>query len=794
MAFGWSPPVAIMLLSGLVSGLSALYLWRRAGAVGRTGLAAVLAAAAAWSLAYGMELAAMTPRGRESWGAAKYVGVCVLPTAWLVFALQYTGRERWISRRLVGLTLVLPLIVLGLLAAPGTREMVRSYPPGPLKPFPTVALGPVFWVFFAYSAAVAAVGTCLLVLTLLRISSAYRRQSWVLVSAITLVWAANIATNVGVSAFRRVDPTPIALAVAGVVLIWGVFRFGLLDLVPVARTTLVETMKDAVLVLDAHHRVVDLNPAARLALGRPAPEVLGRRVEELLGQELPARTTHLRQELSLTTGRDAHDFEVVLSALEDRGAPAGHLLVLRDVTDRKVAERRLDHLAHHDLVTGLPNRTLFFDRLTQAVARAGRCGSQLAVLFLDLDRFKLINDSLGHDVGDRLLLAVTDRLQQCLRGEDTLARFGGDEFSVLLPDMAQPDEAAAVAARMLSSLSRPFPLNGRELTVTASVGLAVCPRDDTDGRRLVARAGEAMHVAKARGRNRVECANPRSGLDPGLILGLEADLRQAVQRRELFLGYQPLVSLGSGRLVGVEALVRWSHPRRGVLAPTEFLPLAEEAGLINGIDDWVMGEACRDVQSPELAVPADAFVAVNLSPTRQVDADLRGRLTGTLAATGLPPSRLLLELNERAVTGEGGSFAADLEALKTTGVLLALDDFGAGRTSLGQLRTLPLDVLKIDRSFISRLRVDADADAVSEGDVTIVAAIVGLAHALGLTVVAEGIERWDQLQVLRRLDCDIGQGFLFSPAGPLPRVLARHALSTGIARPTVIGQRAPAPG
>lgn len=300
IAFRWPVIALVMVLSGALCAVCAVYVLRRPGAVGRTGLAAVLTASALWGLAYGMEFGATTLAAKEFWGTAKYVGICALPPAWLVFALQFTGRERLVRGRLLAALAIEPIAVLAVMAVPSTRHLVRSYPPGPLDRFPVVELGPVFWALLGYSAAVVLGATGMLVLTLLRRSAAYKHQTRLLLGAIALVWVANLASNVGVGVFRRIDPTPVALALAGLMLILGVFRFGLLDLVPVARTTLIETMRDAVLVLDAYHRVVDLNPAAQQVVGGPgATTVLGRRVEELLGVPTGVDFRLARQELDL---------------------------------------------------------------------------------------------------------------------------------------------------------------------------------------------------------------------------------------------------------------------------------------------------------------------------------------------------------------------------------------------------------------------------------------------------------------------------------------------------------------
>lgn len=774
MGYHWSGPAALMLLSGSSCAACAIYVLRRRGAVGRIGLVAVLLGSAIWGLAYGAELGSLTRSGQEFWGAAKYVGVALLPPAWLIFSLQYTGRERFVTPRILAALCVEPVWVLLTLAIPSTRHLVRSYPAGSTSALVEIQLGPGFYVLLAYSAALAAVGSGLLSLTLLRISTAYRRQSLVLLSAVALVWITNIFATVGVGPFRSLDPTPPALAVAGLMLILGVFRFGLLDLVPVARTTLIETMPDPVLVLDAHHRVIDHNPAAERALRMSAPPLLGTRFEQLLGMELPARGDDrpTRHELTLAEAGEDRTFELMISVLgKARSDGPGRLVVLRDITARKRAERRLAWLAHFDVLTGLPNRALFHDRLEQALAATrGRSGS-LAVLFLDLDRFKLINDSLGHEVGDEVLAAVSRRLQGALSSEDTLARFGGDEFSVLLANIENPREPVTVAQEMQAALSAPLPVNGRDLVVSASVGIAVFPSGGMDQRSLIRQADAAMYEAKARGGNRIHVSSPQLGRATVARLELETDLRAALGR-DLFLDFQPVVDMASGSTWGYEALVRWRHPRRGIIGPYDFIPLVEEIGLSSTLDRWVLREACQQVSDLDRQLPVRCYLSINVCPPQLQCSHLGRTIEAALELAELDRARLVIEVSERAVTDDAGHMSTVIRGLRSLGVSVALDDFGAGSTSLGQLGELPLDFLKIDQRFVASL-VSDDGTFLA-----IIEAVTNLAHTLGMSVIAEGIETEMQRKLLLDVGCNLGQGFLLArpqsiaalaasqPAGP----------------------------
>jgi diguanylate cyclase (GGDEF)-like protein len=444
--------------------------------------------------------------------------------------------------------------------------------------------------------------------------------------------------------------------------------------------------------------------------------------------------------------------ELAVTPLEDaRGATAGRVLVFRDVTERRELERELRRLAYTDRLTGLPNRALFHDRLDQAVVMAKRHNAPVAVLFLDLDRFKIINDSLGHEIGDEMLAGVAHRLRSCLRAEDTLARLGGDEFAIVLPEIADRRDVHLVTDKCLSALSDPELIGRHELTINVSIGVAIFPEDGLDVQHLLRSADAAMYRAKARGGGRAETFTPLLGQEVIRRHEIEVELRRALRRGELRVLFQPYHEIGTGRLRGYEALVRWEHPHRGMLLPDTFLPLAEETGLIDAIDRWVLTEACR--QARQWTAPL--LVSVNVSAGRLRRGDLHQDTIAILAETGLNPERLVLELSERILFDEVPDGFGSLADLTSVGVGLALDDFGAGYTSLEQLRRLPVSQVKIDRSLI------APVDE-SDDDASIVAAVIQFAHALGLLVTAEGIERSHQLERLTELGCDYGQGFLFS--------------------------------
>jgi diguanylate cyclase (GGDEF)-like protein/PAS domain S-box-containing protein len=447
------------------------------------------------------------------------------------------------------------------------------------------------------------------------------------------------------------------------------------------------------------------------------------------------------------------------AAVSDDGGVSGYVGSLEDVTERKAFEAQLSRMALHDPLTGLPNRTLFLDRLGQALDTASREPGYVAVLFLDLDRFKVINDSLGHAVGDRLLVAVAKRLRGVLRRSDTVARLGGDEFTIVSPRVADEREAMGLAERVAAAIEAPFALDGREVFTTVSIGIALS-QPGVQPEDMMRDADAAMYRAKDNGKARCELFDEELRSRVLRELDLEADLRHAVNREELRLVYQPMVDLESGMVAGLEALLRWHHPVRGVVAPMEFLPLAEETGLIVPIGEWVIGEACRQARAWwDAAGEAAPPVSVNLSARQLAEPRLRETVEEALRAAGTDPRLLSLEITEAGLMSDADTSAQALRELGELGVGLALDDFGAGATSLGHLRRFPIDTLKIDRAFVAGLGDSPD-------DLAIAAAIVGVAAALRLRVVAEGVESAGQVTELRRLGCGFAQGFWFAPPQP----------------------------
>ncbi len=445
---------------------------------------------------------------------------------------------------------------------------------------------------------------------------------------------------------------------------------------------------------------------------------------------------------------------------DDEGRPSLLIAQVVDLTGRKEAETRLAHQALHDHLTGLPNRALFIDRTNRALELGRGRGTGVAMLFLDLDRFKVINDSLGHDAGDQLLRATADRLAEAIRPTDTLARFAGDEFAVLCEDVASVEDAVGVASRLIACLEKPVALGTAEVVISASVGVAL-PRDGAATADLLLRDSDtAMYLAKDMGRGRVEVFDEKLRKRAVRRLETESGLRRALERSELRLAYQPEIDLVTGHLAGIEALVRWEHPERGLLPPSEFIAVAEETGLVNAVGAWVLREAAMQLARWRAAHPhmVEVGMAVNVSARQLADPGIIAEVEAAVAIAG-GGAPLCLEITETALLESAAPAGDTLRRLKTRGVLLGIDDFGTSYSSLSNVTRLAPDFLKVDRSFVNGLGVDPH-------DSAIVSAVINLAHTLGLFVIAEGVESAAQVRRLRSLGCDLVQGFVVSK--PLP--------------------------
>ena len=514
-----------------------------------------------------------------------------------------------------------------------------------------------------------------------------------------------------------------------------------------------------------------------------AQRLLGRLAWELPGAESDLRWVELRARLER---REAfRDFEY---SYDDRhgqrrhisgsGEPlfdaegrfSGYRGVSRDISGRKQAEERIQYLATHDSLTGLPNRVMFAELLAHVLAGSRRNGRRFAVLFIDLDRFKFINDSLGHEAGDALLREVARRLKESLRASDIVARLGGDEFVMLLQDLHGADEAGTIARKLLSAVIKPIELNGQECRVTASIGISLFPDDAPDETSLMTHADLAMYHAKEEGKNNFQFYDGRLETMSLERLTLETQLRRAIERNELSVHYQAKLDLTHNTIAGVEALLRWNSAELGAVSPAKFIPLAEETGLILAIGKWVLRSACAQSMAWQRSGLPPVRVSVNLSPRQLADPDLVAAVRAVLAETGLAPDLLELEVTESSVMHNVERALEVLTALKRMGVRLAIDDFGTGYSSLAQLKRFPIDTLKVDRSFIRELPSDSEDKAIAE-------AIIAMGKTLSLTVVAEGVETREQQEFLRERACDQVQGFYFSrpvPPSDFAELLRTH--------------------
>ncbi len=548
---------------------------------------------------------------------------------------------------------------------------------------------------------------------------------------------------------------------------------------------LIENSSDVITVVDTDLTVRYQTPSVQRVLGYEPDELLATNLITMIHpDDLPTVTGSFTSGIGSTgTGRPVPTTvdcrilrkdgsyihaETIASAVPT--TPPQYVLTTRDVTARRTLEEQLRYQAFHDPLTGLANRALFVDRVHHALGRRSLADLPLAVLFLDLDDFKTVNDSLGHDVGDELLVAVADRLRLLLRTSDTPARLSGDEFAVLLEDLTDPADATAVAIRVLTALRAPFVLAGQEVAGLASIGIALVDLDGIPRAEDLLRDAEAaMYTAKARDRGGYVVFTASMHAAMVRKLTLTAELRTALAKGQFAVHYQPILSLNDGRITGVETLARWPHPTRGMIGPDEFIPLAEESGLIVPLGRWVLEQACAEGARWHAAGFGPLSIGVNVSLRQMQDPAFTDEVAAVLAAAGLPPDRLTLEITESFLAEEGDAMVERLRSLKRLGVRLALDDFGTGYSSLSRLRGFPIDILKIPKPFVDGIPHGADQSALAR-------TITDLARTLRMDVVAEGIEHWEQWVELRRMACRYGQGFYFAkpmPAAEIDKLLRR---------------------
>ena len=555
-----------------------------------------------------------------------------------------------------------------------------------------------------------------------------------------------------------------------------------------AQVTL-NSIGDAVVCTDISGNITFLNLVAQKMTGWSLQEATSRPMAEVLRilDASSRETTPNPMDMAVGRNRTVHlpancilirrdGFEIPIedcvSPIHDRdGNATGAVIVFRDVSAARAMALQMTHSAQHDFLTGLPNRMLFNDRVSQAIALAARHLKKVAVLFLDLDGFKHINDSLGHPIGDKLLQSIARRLVDCVRGSDTVSRQGGDEFVVLLSEMEQPDDAAITARRMLKAVAEAHPIEQHDLHVTTSIGVSVFPDDGLDAETLTKNADTAMYQAKENGRQSYQFFKPAMNVRAVERQSIEESLRRALERQEFALHYQPKINLKTGEISGAEALIRWTHPTRGPVPPGQFIPVAEDCGLILPIGNWVLREACKQARGWVDAGLPLGTMAVNISAMEFRDENFFEGVMAILQDTGFDPRSLELELTESVLMKRAESTESILRKLRARGVQLAVDDFGTGYSSLSYLRKFPIDALKIDQSFVRQITTAPD-------ETTIVTAMISMGRSLKLRVIAEGVETLKELEFLQAHQCDEAQGYYFSRP-VLPEQFAK-LLETGI--------------
>ena len=891
--------VVSTVVAAIISAALAVLCWQRRGVPGSLFFSAVMVATTVWCAAHVGELTAPTLDARVLCSRLTYLGIVTVSPSWLLFCLTYSGRLR---RRFVSTAAIFYLVPLA------TAVFVMLSPSFPLVwsavwltkvhgiRLLVVRHGPWFWVHTAYCYGCLVIGSTLLLSSFLRRVRIFTGQGSALVLAVALPLVANAAGvfHLVPAVLVDLDPTSPVLVASGLCVVVALWRFEMLDVFPglvtTARDTVIGELQDGVVVVDGHGRVLDANRTAAEMLGTTGAAMTGAPLTSLLDEGSSAlealRDLDATDErrLDVTVPRrdaDPRHIEIAVSAQGSARHAGGHVLVMRDITQRVAAEQALresserlrvlfeqspvgvmvfdsdlvvtecnerlaavlrttrervlgyclsaaphpgllplcraalegetsnyngpysfghggeevwlqggvsplrddagkttggiavlwdmtptrraeeliERLAVTDSVTGLPNRTMFRDRLSQALARARRSSRPCVVALVNLDRFKAVNEAIGHAAADTLLQAVGRRLQAATRSGDTVGRWGGDKFAMMLPELTGDDDGLTVAGRLAGCFSAPWLIDGHELWLTASVGLAIAPTDGDDAQVLLENAEAAMDAARKLGGNCHQFYAPEMNARVDDRVALTSALHRACEEQQFVVYYQPQIELPGMRVVGCEALVRWLHPERGLMPPGLFIPLAEETGLMRPIGEWVLRQACTQAAAWEATLGRGIRMAVNLSARQFQQRGLVEAVDDALIRSGLPPRLLELELTETSIMADPQGAARTLREIAAMGVSVALDDFGTGYSSLTFLRQLPINRLKIDRSFVSSLPDDAD-------DCAIAVAVIDLARNLGLDVIGEGVETWDQVRFLHGKGCHEVQGFLFSRPEP----------------------------
>jgi diguanylate cyclase (GGDEF)-like protein/PAS domain S-box-containing protein len=760
-------------IAALVSIVLVGYVWRYRQNAAAGQFMRMLLALAAWSTAASFENLVYDLDSKIFWAKAAYLGVPFLPVLWLFFILDYresgSGRDNP-SRRLLLVVPALSTILawtndyhqliwtdMSLVTIKGSRVMIYEF-------------GPYFWIAVAaYSWSLVLIATVVLLRRLLAGPSIYRAQAGILLAAALLPLLASMVYLSGLGP-TGLDLTPLSFSLTTVLVAWALFSYRLIDFGPVAFEAVFNALDDAIIVVDNQGRVTEINPRALRASSRSRSEVVGEMVEVVFSRypdlvERFGSSRDVHTEVTVDESGRARRLEIRIFPLEDdKGRTTGRIVISRDVTERSVYQSRIEQMAFRDFLTGLPNRRALSDLANKALALARRRKWSVAVLFLDLDNFKSVNDDLGHAAGDLLLQLVASRLQGTVRSEDTLVRLGGDEFALLSQD-SSAKSAGKAASRMLEALKDPFEIRETFVTVEASIGVALSPDAGASVEELIAQADVAMYQAKNSPQH-VAFFDHTQDLFTQELLKLESEFRRALERNEIFLDYQPILDLRTGETAGLEALARWQHPDRGLLQPSEFIPVLEERSLTWNLDQFVLRRALEEIG------PLPFPLSVNLSTKSLLDSNLAKVVQEALEEFNVEPSRLTLEVSEVAISAAEQP-ARMVEILQKMGVKVAADNFGAGYSSLAHLRRFPYSQLKLDQYIVAGIGRNPE-------DEGILKAILTVAKSFNLSVIAEGVETTEQLDWLRENGCDLAQGFLISEPLSLTRVRRSNSASESL--------------
>ena len=723
-----------------------------------------------WSFGAALYISARTAQECSFWYRISSAGNYLFIGLALHFFLFFTKQENFLNRWWKHLLLYLPSIVFSVMEI-GFDFYSQSYIRGK-NGWTIVARTDSIWFLASILFIISYIAGCIVLSTRFRKTSSEIReksQARVLIytSAVSLLIGLIIMVISSVLDLNIPDVTPLAGAIWSGGIYYAIARYKLLSLTPsYIAENLYQTIADSVILANPFGVITNINPEAQRLLGYSESELMGSSLEKIFKYDSRSENNILEL-LNRCPVRGAETFmlskndisiPVILSISECNDnfhSRLGFVIASKDVTEYKKAEEKIQYLATHDSLTGLPNRSMFTQLLEHAILSAKRNNKMLAVLFVDLDRFKTINDTKGHDAGDQLLITIARRYQSALRASDVVCRQGGDEFVILIEDVLKPNELKRVAGHIISTTYEPVILMGDECRVTASVGISVYPADGEDAQTLMKHADIAMYCAKEEGKNDYKFYSKDLQSVSMNRLAIERNLRLALERHEFSLHYQAKVNFKTGAITGVEALLRWQSPELGNITPTQFIPIAEETGIIVPIGKWVLRTACaQNVAWQKQGLPA-VRMAVNLSLRQLLDSNLPRDIEQALHDSGMDAEYLELEVTESMIMNDPRKMITILQRIKSMGVRLAIDDFGTGYSSLAQLKQFPVDTLKIDRSFIRNITEDSDDKAIAH-------AIISMGESLGLTVVAEGVETIEQLNYLKGQACDEMQGFYFS--------------------------------